>query len=188
MIWKSYPEFGIKFDGTPSFAKVEAIKIRFVDHNFEIMELLVKVSCFKNKLNLNNIIKHVVHTIFNELDLSLKDWRASQQGKASTNSAVLRKLKETVIGANPTRNDCCSYTFSNSVKAMIEGNHAPNDNMFRNYCQGMIQYPGAARDLTKAVMGETVAESGGVRFFKNYEKIQQIDTHGPSVLLKNVVK
>ena len=60
--------------------------------------------------------------------------------------------------------------------------------MFSKHWQRIIQYPGAARDLDKAVMGKKVAESGGVHFFNKYEEIQHIDTHGPPELLKNVVK
>ena len=60
--------------------------------------------------------------------------------------------------------------------------------MFLNHWQVMIQYPGSARDFSKYLMGETVAESGGVRFFKKFEKIQHVDTHFPSALPKNVVK
>ena len=71
---------------------------------------------------------------------------------------------------------------------MIVGSHAPHGNMFRNHWQGMIQYSGAARYLTKSVIGETVAGSGGVRFFNKYDQIHNIDTHGPSALLKNVLK
>ena len=48
----------------------------------------------------------------------------------------------------------------------------------------MIKYPDRARDLAIAVMGETVEDYGGVSFFNKYEKIQQVDTHGPSELLK----
>ena len=60
MLWKIYPEFGITFDGTPSFVEAEAIKIRFVTHNFETIELLVKVSLFTFILNSDNITKNLV--------------------------------------------------------------------------------------------------------------------------------
>ena len=93
-----------------------------------------------------------------------------------------------MIGANPKINDCCSHTFSNYVKAIIEGNNSPHGYMFRKNWQGIIQYPGAESDLAKAVMGETVAECEGVRFFTKYEQIQNIETHGPSALLKSMVK
>ena len=52
----------------------------------------------------------------------------------------------------------------------------------------MIQYPGATRDMNKAVIGETVADSGGVHFINKYGQIQEIDRHVPSALLKNLLK
>ena len=61
-------------------------------------------------------MNHLAQTIINELDLRLEYWLASQQDRASTNSLALRKLKETEIGANQTRNDCCLHKFSNAGK------------------------------------------------------------------------
>ena len=171
---RSFNQFGLIFDGTPSFAEAEAIKIRVVTKKYEIMELLVKVACFQKKLNSNNIVNHIISTIQSDLLLHVENWRTSQQDRASTNTAALRKIKETILGANPTKNDCVSHKFSNAGKAMIQDDHAPYANLFRKIWQAIIQYPGQARDLACRIFIEPVKESGGVRFFKKYEQIQQI--------------
>ena len=51
----------------------------------------------------------------------------------------------------------------------------------------MIQYPGAARDLAASKFGETVKESGGVRFYKVWEQIGQISDYSLAKLLTEVV-
>ena len=183
----SFLEFGITFDGTPSFAEAEAIKIRVVTYKFEIVELLVKVSCFKKKLNSNNIANHLIQTITGNLELDVRNWVSSQQDRASTNSSALRKIRETIAGANPTRNDCVSHTLSNAGKAILESDNAKFANLFRKQWQSVIQYPGGARDLAREVMEETVKESGGIRFFKKQEQINQISSHTPSKLLHEIV-
>ena len=43
-----FPEYGITFDGTPSFAEAEVIKLRFVTYEYEIVEVLVRVALFRN--------------------------------------------------------------------------------------------------------------------------------------------
>ena len=162
---RSFCQFGLIFDGTPSFAEAEAIKIRVVTRKYEIMELLVKVACFKQKLNSDNIVNHIISTIQSDLLLHVDNWRTSQQDRASTNTSALRKIKDTINGANPTRNDCVSHTFSNAGKAMTDGDIATYANHWRKLWQSIIQYPGQARDLASRIFAESVKESGRVRFF-----------------------
>ena len=49
---------------------------------------------------------------------------------------------------------------------------------------GMLKNLPLTSELFILYSFKTVAESGGVRFFKKYEQIQKIDMHGPSALLK----
>ena len=183
----SYQPFGLIFDGTPSFAEAEAIKVRFVTKKFDINELLVKLSCFKKKLNSDNIANHLIQTIKYDLGLDVRYWYTSQQDRASTNLAALRKIKVNVNEANPTRNDCCAHTFSNCGQAMIHSDIPKYGSLFRKTYQKMIQYPGAARDLAASKFGETVKESGGVRFYKIWEQIGQISDYSLAKLLTEVV-
>ena len=76
---------------------------------------------------------------------------------------------------------------SNAGKAILESDNAKFANLFRKQWQSVIQYPGGARDLAREVMEETVKESGGIRFFKKQEQINQISSHTPSKLLHEIV-
>ena len=58
---------------------------------------------------------------------------------------------------------------------MMEGENAPKyGSMFQKYWQAVIQYPGQAREKASAVLGEVVKESGGERFFKKFEQLEQL--------------
>ena len=72
---------------------------------------------------------------------------------------------------------------------MIDADTAIYGTMFRKHYkyQQMIQYAGAARDLVATKLGEAVKESGGVRFYKKYEQIQQISAYSPPKLLTDVI-
>lgn len=70
---EAFNEYSITFDGTPSFAEAEAIVLRFVTKDYNVIELLVKCSLFKKKLNAQELGSHVVDTIVNRLGLPLKD-------------------------------------------------------------------------------------------------------------------
>jgi hypothetical protein len=70
---------------------------------------------------------------------------------------------------------------------MIDGDNAPYATHWRKIWQSIIQYPGQARDLASRIFTESVKESGGVRFFKKYEQIQQITLQGPEKIMRDIV-
>ena len=59
----SFPQFGISINGTPSFAEDECDIVRFVTHDYKIVELTVKLSLFKEKLTSFQITSHILSTI-----------------------------------------------------------------------------------------------------------------------------
>ena len=44
-----FQEFGIPYDGTPSFAEPKAVKIRFFTFEYDIIEILVRVALFNKR-------------------------------------------------------------------------------------------------------------------------------------------
>lgn len=60
---RSYPEFSLTIDGTPSFAKAECVLIRFVTKQWEIVEIFVRVALFENAPNSENFAHHIVSCI-----------------------------------------------------------------------------------------------------------------------------
>lgn len=183
-----FPEYGIIFDGTPSFAEAEAIKLRFVTYEYEIVEVLVRVALFEKKLNGDNIASHLLETIMLRLGLRLEDWYTSQQDRASTNSAAIKKIKEMHKNATPTENYCNTHTLSNAGNVLIKMENIPNCFNFRKRYQKIIQYPGKAKDLAKRCYKTTVCGGSGVRFFLHYEQITQIVTYGLENVIKNIAR
>ena len=117
---QSFPEYGITFDGTPSFAEAEAIKLRFVTYEYDIVEVLVGVALFEKKLNGDNVASRLLETIMLQLGLKLEDWLTSQQNRASTNSAPIKKIKEMHENTTPTENYCNTHTLSNACNVLIK--------------------------------------------------------------------
>ena len=60
LIGKSYPEFSISVDGTPSFAGAECIMVRFVTNKLDIVELVARVGLFEKKLDSDNLANHIL--------------------------------------------------------------------------------------------------------------------------------
>ena len=111
-----FPEYSVIFDGTPSFAEAEAVVIRCVTKNWEVIELLVRCSLFKNKLNSETLANHILDTIVNRVDLKLKNWLCTQQGRAQINKSCLRLILKSCSDAQPTKNYYCSHGLSNCGK------------------------------------------------------------------------
>ena len=111
-----FEEYGITFDGTPSFAEAEAIVIRFETKKWEIVEVLVCCRMFKKKMNSENLANHVVETLNQRLGLNLKHWLRAQQDRDSTNKAALDKIECNFVQATPSRNYCIVHTLSNVGK------------------------------------------------------------------------
>ena len=128
---RSFPKYEIIFDGTISFTEVEAIKLRFVTYEYEIVEFLVRVTLFEKKLNGDNVASHLLETIMLRLGLKLEDWFTSQQDRASTNSAAIKKIKDMHKSATPTENYCNTHTLSNAGNVLIKEENIPNCFNFR---------------------------------------------------------
>ena len=185
---KCYPEYGIIFDGTPTFAEAEAIKIRFVTFENEIVEVLVRLALFDKKLNAENLAGHLLETIMLRLGLKLENWTTTQQDRASTNKSAITKIKERHEHAKPTENDCCSHTLSNAGHELIKEVNIKHCFNFRKRYQKVIQYPGKARELASKCIGESVKVGSGPRFFLHYEQIVQIVTYGLDKVVKNIAR
>ena len=59
--------------------------------------------------------------------------------------------------------------------------------LFRKYFQAVIQHPGKARDEATSVIGETVKDTGGVCFFRHFEQIMQLVSHGLDKVVEDIV-
>ena len=110
----SFKEFSLTFDGTPAFAEAEAVIIRVVTRDYNIVELPVKCNLFKNKLNSKLLASHILKTI--RLKKDINDWVATQQDRASTNKGALKEIFLKFPNVKLSKNYCCSHTLSNGGK------------------------------------------------------------------------
>ena len=184
-----YDEFAVTFDGTPSFAEAEAIVVRIVSKDWDVIELLVRCGLYAKKLDANELKSHLIDTITNRVGLELKHWLSTHQDRAKTNKAALKKVWDEETDAKPAENDCCSHTISNAGKQTLgdKGKGAFAES-FRKMFQAIINQPGVARNRASEVMGETVKRAGGVRFFQKLEQVMQINDCTPEKVIDEIVK
>ena len=187
---KCFENYSTIFDGTPSFADAEAIILRMVTKDYRIIQVVVRVALFDKSLDANALCHNILSCISYRLGLDLKDWVASMQDRASTNSCALRLICERTQDAKPSRADCTSHTFNNTAQEMIseKKKRAPNCSLYRKNFQSIIQYPGKARDTAKTVFQDTVKDAGGVRFFRHFEQIVQLISYGLEEVTNDIVK
>ena len=141
---KSFAEYSLSMDGTPSFAHAECIIMRFVSRSFDIYELVVRVGIFKNSLSSDQLAHHILDCIHNQSRVPLIDWVAVQLDRASTNKAAIRKITEDVCDANPKAFYCSSHGINNPGRLLIERGKFADE--FRTIWQQMAGYKRKYRD------------------------------------------
>ena len=81
-----------------------------------------------------------------------------------------------------------SHTYNNAGNELVSLTHASHCHLFRKRFQAVIQYKGGARDIASNAFGCAVKDSGGVRFFRQYEQIVQLNRYGLDKVLQDIVK
>ena len=176
LLGKSYKQFSISLDGTPSFAEAECVILRVVTKDLQIVEIVVRLALFEKKINSDALANHILKTIRVRLNLEVDNWMAVQLDRASTNKAAVRKLMATNLNINPSTNYCCSHGLNNVGKKFSES--CKYADMFRRHYQAIIQYQGKARDYATSLFQTSVVTSHGVRFFQKLEQILQCFNNG----------
>ena len=162
-----FEEFSISLDGTPSFAEAECIMLRIVTRKFDIVEVVARLALYKNKLNSDNLAKHIISTICNRLALDLSTWLSVQLDRASTNKAAIQKIKDTHNKALFATNYCGSHGLNNVGKQFYDV--AKNAEEFRKLYSAILQYNGKGRQYASLLYSAPVKTAHGVLFFQKIE-------------------
>ena len=156
---KSFPEYGISLDGTPSFAEAECIMLRFVTKSYNIVEIIVRFALYNQKLNANQLTNHLLSTIHQRLGLVSSDWLAVQLDRAGTNSAALLRLNDQLPHIRPQKNFCASHGLNNVCKKITEATkHTEN---YRLHWQSIIQHSSKCREYVNKKFSRKVITSRG---------------------------
>lgn len=90
--------------------------------------------------------------------------------------------------ANPTNNWCCSHTLSNCGKKALGGEGSGKfAEKFRKEWQSVVNHPDEARDKAAVEFGSGVKTAGGVRFFNNFEQVEQVHNYGPENVMDTII-
>ena len=92
---KCYLKFGTVNDGTPCFAKAEAVSLRaFTMDEFDICDILISFSLFQGSLNAKKHSHNILSAIIYEGGRDPKYWRPAIQDRDATNIAVINLVKK----------------------------------------------------------------------------------------------
>ena len=177
-----FPEFGIMVDGTPTFASAEAFKLRAVTKEWEIVEVLLRVSLLAKGPNAEGLAANI-EDVMEEFGLPIGNLRTAMKDRAATNQAALNLLyaKHDV---NPFAADCLAHTNS----------HVPAKNITPEYAQPQkqwnkaIMHGGNCPLQFREIFGEMPKKARGVRFYVEWEQGVQLHKVGLSRLNAEVVQ
>ena len=122
--------------------------LRIVTKNFQILELVVRLTLFKNKLNSDELAAYILQTIQRRLALEISEWMSIQLDRVSTNTSL---------------NYCASHGLNNVGKNSAES--CKLGELFRKLYQAIIQYNGKVRTYAASKFGKAVITAHGVRYF-----------------------
>ena len=181
---KCWPQFAVCADGTPNFAAAEAVELRYVTLDYQIVTVLVALRLLKKSPNGDELAALLEDTLQNEYGLLLHNWRVSSQDRASVNQKAIRQL----IARHPAikallMNHCNSHTIAN---AGAEMKSTALTLMMQKWTKVVNQSP-KARKVFSDAFAEAPKYGGGVRWWIEWELVSQLTRIGLKNLLHKVV-
>ena len=94
-----YDEFGVTFDITPSFEEAEAIVVRAVTKDWEVIELLVRCGMYEHKLSSDQLSSHIINAITVRCALQLKKMDVYPSGSCQSEQEYNQYYLHRVYGS-----------------------------------------------------------------------------------------
>ena len=181
---KCWPQFAVCADGTPNFAAAEAVELRYVTLDFQIVTVLVALRLLEKTPDGDGLAGLLEDTLQNEYGLLLHNWRVSSQDRASVNQKAIRQLiaKHPAINAL-LMNHCNSHTIANAGAQMKS---TALTLMMQKWTKVVNQSPKARKVFSEA-FAEAPKYGGGVRWWIEWELVSQLTRIGLKNLLHKVV-
>jgi hypothetical protein len=129
-----------------------------------------------------NIANNLLDVLIKDCDLDPADWRASMLDRAATNGKALNEIR-TVTKYRPVNVPCFSHTLCKPGEAF----KAPEAEAVRKAYNKAVLFRGKAADLMKEAFHETAKIAGGVRWWIQYEQVEQMDRFGIDKIMKEVI-
>jgi len=170
-----YATYSTTSDGSPLGANAEAIIVRMIrtsDH--KVVELLLSLKLFKSSLTGENIASNLLAEL-RRFELDPDNWRASMMDRAAANQKGMREIQR-VSFYDPKFFPCLSHTFSAPGKEFKES--CKELHVFRKAYNTSIMFRGKLYIEVKRLFGVTPIVAGGVRWYLEWEQIDQMDKFG----------
>ena len=176
-----FHQFGIIVDGTPSFAAAEAFKLRAVSLEWNIVEVLLRVTLLAKAPDAQGLASSITE-VMTDFGLPFKNLRAAIKDRAATNQAAVNLLKDH-HGITPFAGDCNAHTLSH----VPEKNKIPNFEVLRKQWGKAIQHGGNCPLRFRESFGMTPKKGRGVRFYVYWEQCVQMNHVGLVKLHSEVI-
>eukprot|EP00957_Ditylum_brightwellii_P130016 9916039-Ditylum_brightwellii.AAC.1 len=141
LLKKCFPQFGTISDGSPSFAKAEAIRICKVTKKFDIIELLVCFKLMKEALDGYTLAHHLLETIIKDCKENPNNWVTAMNDRASVNRKSIDCIEEKTM-YKPSQKPCIAHTLVDCGKHFND----PKGEFFRMLWNRIIAFRGKVTD------------------------------------------
>jgi hypothetical protein len=180
-----FPKFGFTFDGSPSFANVEAVSINVCTKDYKLHDILVHVALFDGSLLTGEELKsHLLDALQQKMKRNMKNARAAHCDRCAVNTKALRLIFHQQY-APLSRKPCNPHTLCKPGERFL----CPEWDHLRSLLTFMFCHRGAkANVLFKKEFGESAKTGKGVRWHVKYEQAVQTLTIGLQPLLEKVIR
>jgi len=122
------------FDGTSRNGEVLAVVARFVEDDFTIRQLLIKVDLFRSTVNAITLAK-VIMTAVERADIKIGSIVAFSHDRAATNYAALEEVQQHMITLNAVSLPCFSHSLNLAGVAIADNVGTIFSKEFSHYFQ-----------------------------------------------------
>jgi hypothetical protein len=174
LISKSFDDFSVTADGTPTHAEHFCCMLRMVTKEWKIAEIVIRCRAYQSSFNAKTLAGEVLFILEEEYNLKLEHWRCFMADRASVNGAAIRLVVEKTR-LNVLEVPCVSHGLCNAGKKY----HCPHMTYVLQKMNTMLKFKmSKSRDLFREEFKEEPLKGGGVRWFQDWEQGCQYDKLG----------
>ena len=161
-------------DTTPTYAEHFCIVLRVVNHDWKIVEVVIRCRAHKGSFNADNMAGTILQCLEQDYGLDLNNWRCYVADRCAVNGAMIDK-RLIACKLNITKIPCISHGLCNS------GNHfaVPHAKHTAQGLTKMVKYPvsKATANFDEAFHQKPL-KATGPRWWMDYEQYEQLDSIG----------
>lgn len=159
----------VLFDGSTRQGEALAVMVRFVDEEYEVKQLLVRLHVLAKSLTGEQLAREIIKALSTELRLPEGKVVAAIRDGASVNTAAMRHVSTIMY---PLMADiiCSSHSLDNVGKRFS----TPTLDVFLQLWVSLFSHSPAAKLQWRATAGETIKSYSATRWWSWWEVLKQL--------------